>query len=147
MVSESTTLSAEEAKAQHKGRSGLSTAGHMVGASAGSLGGLTKDHFKGIFIDIPMAATDGFRNVSNMYGERPKNYGAVSDWKSGAKVGSKVFVGDMTEAVTGLVKHPWKGFRKEGTLGAVKGLGKGGVGLFTKASSGKFKWNICHWVF
>jgi hypothetical protein len=118
-------------------RSPLTTAGDMAGASLNSFGKFTTGYFKGVLVDIPTAAADGFRHVSQVYGDKPKEYGTVTDWKSGAKVGSKNFVGGMKEGITGLVKHPWKGYQEDGRQGALRGLAKGAIGVATKASSGK----------
>ncbi|KAJ5650555.1 uncharacterized protein N7484_004278 [Penicillium longicatenatum] len=116
-------------------RSPLTTAGDMAGASLNSFGKFTTGYFKGVLVDIPTAAADGFRHVSQVYGDKPKEYGTVTDWKSGAKVGSKNFVGGMKEGITGLVKHPWKGYQEDGRQGALRGLAKGAIGVATKASS------------
>lgn len=40
------------------------------------------------------------------------------------------------EGVTGLVTRPVEGHKKEGTLGLIKGIGKGSVELITKPGSG-----------
>lgn len=109
----------------------------MAGASLNSFGKFTTGYFKGVLVDIPTAAADGFRHVSQVYGDKPKDYGTVTDWKSGAKVGSKNFVGGMKEGITGLIKHPWKGYQEDGREGALRGLAKGAIGLATKAPSGK----------
>ncbi|KAJ5759399.1 hypothetical protein N7520_006555, partial [Penicillium odoratum] len=116
-------------------RSPLTTAGDMAGASLNSFGKFTTGYFKGVLVDIPTAAADGFRNASQVYGDKPKDYGTVTDWKSGAKVGTKNFVGGMKEGITGLVKHPWKGYQEDGRQGALRGLAKGAIGLATKAPS------------
>ncbi|KAJ5993678.1 hypothetical protein N7451_009402 [Penicillium sp. IBT 35674x] len=116
-------------------RSPFTTAGDMAGASLNSFGKFTTECFKGVLVDIPTAAADGFRHVSQVYGDKPKDYGTVTDWKSGAKVGSKNFVGGMTEGITGLIKHPWKGYREDGRQGALRGLAKGAIGLATKGPS------------
>ncbi|KAJ5525451.1 hypothetical protein N7494_012101 [Penicillium frequentans] len=116
-------------------RSPFTTAGDMAGASLNSFGKFTTGYFKGVLVDIPTAAADGFRHVSQVYGDKPKDYGTVTDWKSGAKVGSKNFVGGMKEGITGLIKHPWKGYQEDGREGAWRGLAKGAIGLATKAPS------------
>lgn len=65
-------------------------AGAMALASAKSFGNLYTKGFKGLAVDIPLAATEGFRNVPALYGEQVRNNGTVTDWKSGAIVGGKV---------------------------------------------------------
>ncbi|KAJ5923344.1 hypothetical protein N7454_008589 [Penicillium verhagenii] len=116
-------------------RSPFTTAGDMAGASLDSFGKFTAGYFKGVLVDIPTAAADGFRHVSQVYGDKPKDYGTVTDWRSGAKVGGKNFVGGLKEGITGLVRHPWKGYQEGGREGAWKGLAKGAIGLATKGPS------------
>jgi hypothetical protein len=43
----------------------------------------------------------------------------------------------MGEGLSDIFVQPYKGAQKEGTLGAVKGVGKGTVSLITKTGSGK----------
>ncbi|KAI2881618.1 CAZyme family GT1 [Aspergillus niger] len=113
----------------------LSTAGNMVGASLKGFGKFTGAYFKGVVVDIPYAAAEGFRQVPRLYGEEPKQYGTVRDWKSGATMGGKNFVDGMTDGFKGLFTQPIKGAREEGALGAVKGFAKGTIGLATKVPS------------
>ena len=65
-------------------------AGAMALASAKSLGNLGRKGFRGLAVDIPLAAAKGFGNVPAMYGEQVRDNGTVTDWKSGAIVGGKV---------------------------------------------------------
>jgi hypothetical protein len=101
-------------------------------------GKFTGSYFKGIVVDIPHAAAEGFRQVPRLYGEKPKDYGPIQDWKSGAIFGGKNFVDGMTDGFTGFVTQPINGAREEGALGAVKGFAKGTIGLATKVPSGKY---------
>lgn len=41
------------------------------------------------------------------------------------------------EGITGLVSKPIEGAKQEGTLGLIKGIGKGSVELMTKPGNGK----------
>lgn len=109
----------------------------MVGATLHGFGKFSANYFRGVVVDIPHAAAEGFRRAPQLYGEKPKDYGTVHDWKSGAKVGGKNFVGGMTGGVTGLITHPVKGAMEGGTRGAVKGLAKGTMGMATKMPSGE----------
>lgn len=120
-----------------KSRSGLSIAGSMAGATMKGFGKFTGSYFKGVVVDIPHAAAEGFRQVPRLYGEKPKDYGAIQGWKSGAIVGGKNFVDGMTDGFTGLFTQPINGAKEEGALGAVKGFAKGTIGLATKVPSGK----------
>jgi hypothetical protein len=100
-------------------------------------GKFTGSYFKGVIVDIPHATAEGFRQVPRLYGETPKDYGGVQDWKSGAIVGGRNFVDGMTDGFTGLFTQPVNGAKEEGALGAVKGFAKGTAGLATKVPSGK----------
>lgn len=111
------------------------TAGAMAGQFAKSFRQFVETYARGVIVDIPHAAAEGFRQVPRLYGEQPKDYGAVQDWKSGATVGGKNFVDGMLEGFSGLVTEPIKGGKEEGALGVVKGLAKGTAGLMTKVPS------------
>ena len=100
-------------------------------------GKFTESIFRGAVVDVPHAAAEGFRQVPRLYGEKPKDYGSVQDWKSGAIVGGKNFVDGMTDGFTGLYTQPVNGAKEEGALGAVKGFAKGTIGLAAKVPSGK----------
>lgn len=120
-----------------QGRNGLSVAGSMLGATMKGFGKFTGSYFKGVVVDIPHAAAEGFRQVPRLYGEKPKEYGTIQDWKSGAIFGGKNFVDGMTDGFTGIFTQPVQGAKEEGALGAVKGLAKGTIGLATKVPSGE----------
>jgi hypothetical protein len=44
----------------------------------------------------------------------------------------------MGEGLTDIFVQPYKGAKKEGALGALKGVGKGSLSLMTKTTGGKF---------
>jgi hypothetical protein len=113
------------------------TAANMAGATLQGFGKFSATYFRGMIVDIPHAAAEGFRRAPQLYGEKPKEYGNVLDWKSGAIVGGKNFVGGMTTGITGMIKHPIKGFIEEGREGAMKGLARGALGMATNMPSGK----------
>lgn len=121
-----------------KGKNGLSVAGSMLGATMKGFGKFTGSCFKGVVVDIPHAAAEGFRQVPRIYGEKPKEYGPIQDWKSGAIFGGRNFVDGMTDGFTGIFTQPVNGAKEEGALGAVKGFAKGTIGLATKVPSGMF---------
>ncbi|ESZ90226.1 glycosyltransferase family 1 protein [Sclerotinia borealis F-4128] len=89
-------------------------------------------------IDIPLALADGFHEIPGMYGDRPRDYGHVHDWKSGGIVGAKSFGYGFVDGFAGLFTHPVKGAIKDGGKGFVKGIGKGTIGFLTKPASGVF---------
>lgn len=119
-----------------QGKNPLIVAGNMAGATLKGFGKFTSTYFKGVVVDIPHAAAEGFRQVPRLYGEKPKDYGEVRDWKSGALMGGKNFVDGMTDGLIGIFTQPIKRAREERALGAAKGFAKGTIGLATKVPSG-----------
>ncbi|KAF8201061.1 sterol glucosyltransferase [Mycena galopus ATCC 62051] len=115
-------------------RSPFGTAGAMVAASSKSMGTVFTSGLRGTAVDIPVALTEGLRNVPKMYGEEVKDYGHVKDWKSGMAVAGKTFLFGFSEGVADLVVQPYKGAKAEGAMGFVKGLGKGTMDAFVKTS-------------
>lgn len=113
------------------------TAGNMAGAGLRGFGKFSATYFRGVVVDIPHAAAEGFRRAPKLYGEKPKEYGTVHDWKSGVKVGGKNFVGGMTSGVAGMITEPLKGALEDGKDGALRGLARGGLGMATKMPSGE----------
>ncbi|KAJ5808078.1 Sterol 3-beta-glucosyltransferase, partial [Penicillium riverlandense] len=111
------------------------TAGNMVGAGMKGFGKFSATYFRGMVVDIPHAAAEGFRRAPQLYGEKPKDYGTVQDWKSGIKVGGKNFVGGMAGGVKDIITYPIQGALAEGGPGALRGLARGAMGMATKMPS------------
>lgn len=111
----------------------------MVGASGKALADVNVKGFKGLLVDIPLATTEGLRNIPALYGDTVRDHGSVTDWKSGAMVGGKAFMYGMGEGLTDIFTEPYRGGKKEGALGVVKGVGKGSVTMLTKTSYGEFR--------
>ncbi|KAF4210949.1 hypothetical protein CNMCM5878_003398 [Aspergillus fumigatiaffinis] len=109
--------------------------GAAMGASAKSLGKVVGYWYKGMLVDMPLAASEGLRAVPRLYGDEVKDHGTVRDWKSGATVAGKNFAHGLTEGLTDLFTQPYKGGQQEGAKGVMKGLAKGTVGAATKVSS------------
>ncbi|OQD69774.1 hypothetical protein PENPOL_c002G10595 [Penicillium polonicum] len=131
MVSIASTSSASK-------RNSARLAGRMVGASAKSLANFVPTALKGMTVDIPLAMTEGMRNVPLLYGEKPQHNGSVTGVKSGFVLGGKGFALGMAEAVGDLVVKPYEGIRKDGAKGAVTGIGKGVANMTTKAGCAMF---------
>ncbi|KAF4544240.1 uncharacterized protein LTHEOB_6358 [Lasiodiplodia theobromae] len=125
-----TTTSERERRAHN-----LRTAGKMATASAKSLGAVHSSFFRGMIVDLPLAVAEGMRNAPALYGENVAQHQPVTDWKSGAVVAGKNFAWGLAEGVSGIVTQPVKGAREEGALGAVKGVGRGLMGLGLKTGS------------
>lgn len=111
--------------------------GAAVAACGSSLGHVLALHTKRVFVDVPLATTEGLRAVPRLYGQEVRNYGPIRDWKSGAVVVGKNFGYGMAEGVTDLFIEPVRGGRREGALGVAKGVGKGLASAGTKIPSGK----------
>lgn len=93
---------------------------------------------KGMTVDIPLALTEGLKNVPRHYGDTPRDHGPVTGFKSGATVAGKTFAWGFIDGVSDVVKKPYQGAQQEGVAGAAKGLGKGVVSLATKSGAGMF---------
>ncbi|GFF81393.1 sterol 3-beta-glucosyltransferase UGT80B1 [Aspergillus lentulus] len=110
----------------------------MAGASAKSLGSFVPTALKGMTVDIPLALTEGLRNIPRLHGEEPRDHGPVTDIKSGFAVAGKGFVWGMTEAVSDIVVKPYQGMQQDGAKGAIKGVGKGMSNMVSKAGCAMF---------
>ncbi|CAG7935206.1 unnamed protein product [Penicillium olsonii] len=116
-------------------QSRLKTTGVAMAASAKSLGKAVGHSYKGMLIDMPLAASEGLRAVPRLYGDEVQDHGDIRDWKSGAMFAGKNFAHGMTGGFTGLFTQPYKGGQKEGAKGVMKGLAKGTLEMGTKVSS------------
>ncbi|KAM6507175.1 hypothetical protein FALCPG4_018557 [Fusarium falciforme] len=121
-------------RSEHPG----SLAGRMAGASAKSIGKIGPTALKGMVVDIPLAITEGLKSVPHHYGGNVRDHGPVMNAKSGIVVAGKTFAWGFIDGISDVVTQPYKGARKEGALGAVKGLGKGVMSLATKSGAGMF---------
>lgn len=93
---------------------------------------------KGMTVDIPLAITDGLKNVPRAYGDTPRDHGPVTGFRSGATVAGKTFAFGFMDGLSDVVVQPYKGAQAEGAKGAAKGLGKGMANLVTKSGAGMF---------
>lgn len=121
-------------------QSGAQTAGKMAAASAKSLGNVVGQHAKGIFVDVPLAITDGLNAVPGLYGSTTRERDKITDWKTGTATAGKSFVFGIAEGMADIFVEPYNGGRKEGAKGVVKGLGKGSLGFLTRTGAGKYSY-------
>ncbi|KAF7889829.1 uncharacterized protein EAF02_002244 [Botrytis sinoallii] len=105
--------------------------GHGMVALGGSI-------TKATLVSVPMALADGFHAVPTLYGEKVRDHGALTDWKSGGVIAGKSFGYGFYDGITGIVTQPMQGAKKDGALGFAKGLAKGTVGLITKPGAAMF---------
>ncbi|KAJ0366933.1 hypothetical protein COL154_003440 [Colletotrichum chrysophilum] len=126
------------ASSSSRGDESSSKPGAMAVAAANGVGKLAGNATKGLFVDIPLAVTEGLRNVPNLYGDTVKKHDAVEDFRSGVSVAGKTFCHDMKGGFTDIFVHTYTGKKEQGAAGAVKGLGKGVVSLVTKSTAATF---------
>ena len=85
-----------------------------------------------------LGMTQGFRNAPALYGDttvRPVT--DVTGWRSGIKTACKEFGFGMYDGLSGILTQPYHGAKKEGSLGLVKGVGKGLAGVIAKPGAGE----------
>lgn len=109
----------------------------MALASVSGVGDVLKTSRRGFLLNLPMATTEGLRNMPRLYGEEVPENERIKDWKSGAVVGAKNFMAGMAGGMTDLFVQPYIGATEQGVTGAAKGLAKGMAGVATKTLSGK----------
>lgn len=130
----SDTTSIASSSTQRKGAS----AGDLAAASALSVASFAPRAVKGMMVDIPLALTEGLRGVPGLYGEKVRDNGAVTNWKSGATVAGKTFAFGFMDGMSDVVMKPYQGAKKEGVLGFTKGVGKGSVSLVANSGAAMF---------
>ncbi|GME55126.1 uncharacterized protein LTHEOB_6358 [Neofusicoccum parvum] len=128
-------LSPTPSTSSDRKKQSLNTAGRMAAASAKSVGAFHSSLFGGLMVDLPLAVTEGMRHLPAAYGDPVRDVGRVTDWKSGAAVAGRNFAWGLAEGMTDIVVQPVRGARQGGAAGAVKGVGKGLVGLGVKTGS------------
>lgn len=110
--------------------------GQAVTGSAAGVGGFFHHFMKGMYVDMPLATTEGLRSMPKMYGGEVREIGKVTNWKTGMVVAGKNFKDGMVDGITDLVREPVKGGKEQGALGVLKGAGKGSANMLLKVSSG-----------
>ncbi|KAI7783448.1 glycosyltransferase family 1 protein [Diaporthe eres] len=78
----------------------------------------------------------GMRNAPRLYGGKVANHGPVTtDWKSGLVVSGKNLGNGIGQGFAGVVQEPVRGAQQGGAVGAIKGVGRGLLGLGTGVSA------------
>ncbi|KAI3615744.1 glycosyltransferase family 1 protein [Moniliophthora roreri] len=72
-------------------------------------------------VKIVSSVYKGFVNLPQLYGTEIRQSGPVTDFSSGLKEAGKGLYYGYYDGITGLVREPVKGAKKEGILGAIKG--------------------------
>lgn len=130
----SAALTLPATSTQREERSALATA---VMGSAGGVGGFFKHFAKGMYLDMPMAVTEGMRNAPRLYGGEVYQPGPINDWTSGGVAAGRNFRHGIVEGIGGLVMSPIRGAQHGGAAGAFKGAGVGCLNMGTKVTSGE----------
>ncbi|GAB1310098.1 Sterol 3-beta-glucosyltransferase [Madurella fahalii] len=121
---------------QRRSEQGSHRAGAALLGCASGVGGFFKHWAKGMYLDMPLAVSEGMRNAPRLYGGEVYDPGRVTDWKTGGAAAGKNFVHGIVEGLGGVVAAPVRGAKREGALGAAKGVGVGLLNMGTKFSSG-----------
>lgn len=109
---------------------------HRGAHGSKGIGRFTKALVKGP-MEISMSLTKGMHNLPKHWGDdtvRP--HAKVTDFSSGAKTAGKEFGIGWYDGITGLVTQPWRGGKKDGATGVLKGIGKGMGGFIAKPFAG-----------
>ncbi|KZT36345.1 UDP-Glycosyltransferase/glycogen phosphorylase [Sistotremastrum suecicum HHB10207 ss-3] len=72
---------------------------------------------------------EGLHNAPKLYGSDVREHGNVDDFKSGLREAGKGFFYGYYDGITGLIREPMEGAKKEGWLGAIKGAGRSYVNV------------------
>lgn len=76
-------------------------------------------------MDFSLNVAKGFHNVPKLYGADVRQVDKVTDLQSGLRTAAKEFGYGLYDGITGIVTDPYKGAKKEGGVGFVKGVGRG----------------------
>ena len=77
-------------QASAKSKGSANAAGKATVAVGGSFAKMSGVLVRGTLVDTPLALAEGMRNIPRLYGDEVKDYGKVTDWKSGGTVAAKV---------------------------------------------------------
>jgi hypothetical protein len=117
------------------GRGCMSTSSAVALGVASGVGSFFHNFAKGNLIDMPLAFTEGMRNAPRLYGGKVVTHEPVTGWKSGFAVSGKNLGKGIGQGIFGIVQEPVRGAQQGGSLGAIKGVGRGLLGLGTGVSS------------
>ncbi|KAH4809584.1 hypothetical protein HBH61_110370 [Parastagonospora nodorum] len=76
-------------------------------------------------MDFSLNVAKGLHNVPKLYGAEVRQVDKVTDFQSGVRTAAKEFGFGLYDGITGIVTDPYKGAKKEGAVGFVKGVGQG----------------------
>lgn len=85
---------------------------------------------------IVFSVHEGFQNVPELYGSKVRKPGKVTGFTSGLKEGGKSIFYGYYDGITGLIKEPVQGAKKEGFIGAIKGSARSFVNVTMRPAAG-----------
>ncbi|KAF9464545.1 glycosyltransferase family 1 protein [Collybia nuda] len=87
-------------------------------------------------VKIVVSVHEGFHNAPKLYGSEVRKPGKVTDFKSGVKEAGKGLFYGYYDGITGLVREPVEGAKKEGFIGAIKGSARSFVNVTMRPAAG-----------
>ncbi|KZV64473.1 glycosyltransferase family 1 protein [Peniophora sp. CONT] len=90
---------------------------------------------KGV-MKIVVSIHEGFVNMPALYGSEVRDTGEITGFQSGVKKAGKDFFYGYYDGITGLVKEPMQGAKKEGFAGLVKGSARSFVNATMRPAAG-----------
>ncbi|KAL6705979.1 hypothetical protein ACN47E_006258 [Coniothyrium glycines] len=91
-------------------------------------------------MEFSLNVAKGFHNVPKLYGADVRQVDRVTDFQSGIRTAAKEFGFGLYDGITGLVTDPYKGAKKEGGIGFVKGVGRGIISVPFRVMGGA--WSV-----
>ncbi|KAH7394543.1 hypothetical protein BKA66DRAFT_303361 [Pyrenochaeta sp. MPI-SDFR-AT-0127] len=91
-------------------------------------------------MDFSLNVAKGFHNVPKLYGAEVRQVDKVTDLQSGLRTAAKEFGFGLYDGITGIVTDPYKGAKKEGGVGFVKGVGRGLISVPFRVMGGA--WSV-----
>jgi len=90
-------------------------------------------------IEFTNSLSKGFHNAPKLYNDSTvREYEPVTSLQTGIASASKGFGYGLYDGITGLLTHPINGMKEEGSLGFIKGFGKGIGGIILKPTAGAY---------
>lgn len=84
-------------------------------------------------MDFSISISRGFQNTQKLYGDKMVRHpNKVTDLRSGLAAAGRVFGFGILDAISGVIVQPLHGAREGGSIGLLKGIGRGLAGVVLK---------------
>jgi hypothetical protein len=110
---------------------------NIAAASARAGGKFLGKSVSGVIVDVPLAASEGFRVLPSLYSDKVDRHQKVKAWKSGAMASAKGFAIGIGESLIDPFYQPYIGARDRGIRGFTGGIFKGTFGVNAKITHSK----------